>query len=50
LILPRPSIIHLSHLLSYPSPSVEFLVATIDPREVDIEDLSKAFNIIDEDG
>lgn len=28
----------------------EFLVATLDPSEVDIEELSKAFKVLDEDG
>lgn len=28
----------------------EFLVATLDPREVDIEELNKAFRLLDEDG
>jgi Ca2+-binding EF-hand superfamily protein len=28
----------------------EFLAATLDPREVDIEELSKAFKLLDEDG
>jgi hypothetical protein len=28
----------------------EFLVATLDPREVDMEELNKAFKLLDEDG
>ena len=28
----------------------EFLAATLDPNEVDIEELSKAFKLLDEDG
>jgi calcium-dependent protein kinase len=28
----------------------EFLAATIDPREIDLDELSKAFHLLDEDG
>lgn len=35
-----------SQTISY----TEFLAATLDPREVDIEELSKAFKLLDEDG
>lgn len=52
--LPAEDIVTLFHtididgneLISY----TEFLAATLDPREVDIEEINKAFKLMDQDG